>query len=301
MKFFYLVLSVVVCCLKLPLVGQEEVQSVQERYAQVLDAYEEKNWKEVVRVGKNVIRFFPFSPFAYDTMYFVGEAFFFLQEGELADRYLSGYLKNHPSPKHFLRVFEYKLAIAKNFDLGEKRHFLGIGKFPRVLSAKDRALALYEEIASTLPGHALAAEALFCKGNLLYSFGDEKEAMETYQTLIDHFPKSSMSAQAFLAISHIYEAKARRRMVEHDLLERMQIHVRQFEQHFPKDPNLEKTKRIMTLVEERFAKEWLTLAKFFEKTSKKRAAALYYQAVVHSFPDAACSRFAKERLQVLLP
>jgi len=71
--------------------------SVQEHYSAAMTALEKEEWEELVRQAKIVIKNFPASPFAHESLYLLAVGSFHTKELEIADESLNRYLKKQSS------------------------------------------------------------------------------------------------------------------------------------------------------------------------------------------------------------
>lgn len=67
--------------------------SVQEHYSTMMDALQAQKWEEVLKHGMILFKNFQGSPFAQDCEYYMGRAYFEMQEYQFANEHFSNYLK----------------------------------------------------------------------------------------------------------------------------------------------------------------------------------------------------------------
>ncbi len=283
------------------LVDKEEMStvSVQEHYSFAMDAYEKKEWAELIRQMKIIINNFSSTPFAQEAYFYLGVAYFHGEDCELANKQLSTYLKKQMVPKHFDEAIEYKFAIAEKFHEGAKKHILGWEKLPRWQPAQEEALAIYEEVVMALPHHDLAARALFGKAKLLFSFNEFKLSIEAFQTLIRRFPKHSLSPESYLGIATVYLAQCQSEYPDPDFLDLAAINLRKFRQDFPGEERIALGEKMLLDMQEIYAKSLYETGKFFERTKKPNASAIYYNKIITKYPETRVAALSKKRLDRL--
>lgn len=94
--------------------------SVQEHYSLLLDAFHQEKWQEALHQGTILIKNFPGSPLQHEAMFFLGAAYFRLQEFDFANYHLSHYLRKQTALQHFKEAIELKFEIAEKFREGPK-------------------------------------------------------------------------------------------------------------------------------------------------------------------------------------
>ncbi|MBS0655612.1 MAG: outer membrane protein assembly factor BamD, partial [Verrucomicrobia bacterium] len=134
--------------------------SVEEHYKLGIEALQKKDWPEAVHQFRVVTINFPLTSWGKESFYFLGVAYYHVDDKELANRNLSIYLSEEQNPQYYEETFRYKLAIADAFKDGARRHLFGYEKLPKWLPAKELAVNIYDEIAASLPSNDVAAKAL---------------------------------------------------------------------------------------------------------------------------------------------
>ena len=106
------------------LIKSEEVatMSVQEHYGAAMDAYQKQNWDEVVHHSVIVIKNFASTPFAIESYYYLGAAYFYTGEYEFSNRFFTKYLKKQATPKFFEEAIHFKFKIAQGYQQGARKH-----------------------------------------------------------------------------------------------------------------------------------------------------------------------------------
>ncbi len=283
--------------------NEEEVatMSVQEHYGFMLEAVQEEKWDIVVQQATIMIQNFPDSPFYQESFYFLGLGFFHKEEYDIANQYLTTYLKKQTALRHFREAIELKFQIANRFGNGYKKHIGGIALLPRWVPAKDEAIEIYDEVINALPNDDLAAKALFGKGKVILEEEDYSSSIEVFQSLIRRFPKHTLAPDAYVEIANVYLRESKERYPDADFLDLATLNLKKFQQDFPSDERLEAAENILADMQEVYAKSFYEIAKFYERTKKPHASILYYSKIVKAFPNTKTAELSKERLNVLRP
>jgi outer membrane protein assembly factor BamD (BamD/ComL family) len=272
---------------------------VEEHYHLGMKAIEEKNWQEALHHFRVVTINFPLSSWANEAFYFLGVSYYHNEDYELADRNISLYLRENQNPKYFEECFQYKLAIANAFANGARKHLFGLEKMPQWFGAEDLALAIYDEIISSLPHHELAAKALLAKASFLIQMAELSSGIETYQSLIKKFPRSEFAAIAYASIGEAFCKLAELDTNNPDILPLAEINARRFSQDFPKAESILALQNQILEIKELLANALLETGRFYERKGQPKASVLYYHTVCVQYPDTKAAGFSKERLKQL--
>ena len=275
--------------------------SVKEHHSLLLDALQNSNWQDVIKQANIIIKNFPGTPFAQEAFYFLGTAYFNLQDFDIANQHLASYLKKQTALQHFREAIELKFQIAEKFREGYRKHIGGYELLPKWMPAKDESIKIYDEVISALPNDDLAARSLFGKGVLQLEDNEFTASVETYQTLIRRFPKHALAPNAYVEIARVYLIQSQEKYPDADYLDLAAINLRKFRQDFPLDPRIEEAEKIFSLMQEVFAQSFYEIAQFYERTKKPHASILYYSKIIKTFPNTKSAELSKKRLKVLRP
>jgi len=280
------------------LMDVEEVatMSVQEHHSAALEAYQQKNWEELVRQGIILTKNFPATTFAQEALFYLGVGYFNLKDYDLANHHFSKYLHRQTTPKHFEEAIQYKYKIAEQFQNGAKKHMMGWKSMPKWIPAQDEALSIYEEVITALPHDELAARAIFGKAQILFEQELFKESVEAYQTLIRRFPKNSLAIESYLGIGKVYLEQCQAEYPDRDFLDLAEINLRKFHLDFPKEERYAEAESMFLQMQEIYAESLYETGQFFERTKKPQASLLYYHKIVTQFPQTKVAVLSQERM-----
>jgi len=285
------------------LVNKEEVAtlSVQEHYSAATDAYQKKNWEELIKQALIVHKNFPGTPFAHEALFYLGVGYFHLEDCEVANKYFTSYLHKQVAPKYFEEAIQLKFAIAGKYDKGAKKHLLGMKSMPKWVPAREDALAIYDEVITALPHHDLAAQALLGKARLFLKDEEYKSSVEAYQMLIRRFPKHELTPESYLGIANVYLIQCRKEYPDADFLDLAEINLRKFRQEFPREEKVTAAEKLFLEMQETYAQNLYETAQFYERTNKSNAARIYYSKIVSTFPQTKTAELSEKRLKTLPP
>jgi outer membrane protein assembly factor BamD (BamD/ComL family) len=273
--------------------------SVQEHYSAALEALEQSHWEDLVLQSNILIKNFPESPFASIAQYYLGVGFYHLGELEMANKQLSLYLKKQSAPKFFEEAIKYKFAIADKFQNGERKHVLGLESMPKWMPAAEEAIEIYDEVISALPHHELAIQSLFGKGELLAAEEDYKLSVETYQILIRKFNKHPLACESYIGIGKVYLTECKNEYPDPDFLDLAELNFKKFTADFPNEPRIAQAENMLIEMREIYADNLYETARFYERTKKPHASAIYYNKILAKYPKTKTANSSEDRLAYL--
>ena len=273
--------------------------SVQEYNSALQDAIAAQDWWAVVDYASIISYNFPTTPFAQETSFTLGEAYFKLGQFELSNDAFTAYLNHTASPKHFEEAIQYKFTIAELFANGTKKRLFGSPKFPSWVPAKEDAVAIYDEVIAALPHTDMAGKALLGKARIQAYLEDYKPGIETLDLLIRRFPKTELAAEAYLEKNKTLLLQCKAQDLDPDVLDLADLNVRKFRLAFPRESRLAEAETILAQMQEIFANHLLDTGRFFEKTKKIPASILYYTKVLAKYPQTEAAQTARQKLETL--
>jgi outer membrane protein assembly factor BamD (BamD/ComL family) len=273
--------------------------TVEEHFQHGLEDLKRKDWNEAIHQFRIVITSFEDSSLAKESLYFLGVALYEQDELDVANKQFSAYLAKDNSTTHLEDVYRYKLSIAEKLASGQRRHLFGAESLPKLMTGRGIALEVYDEIASALPNHELAALALLGKAKLLQQRDEFALAIETYETAVRRFPSSSFALQGYQGISSCYFEQIRREPQNVDALALAEINVKEIRREFPQAKEALKIESQFAKMQEMYAKALYETGQLYERMSQPKAAVLYYSLAATKFPSSSVAKQSHERLKEL--
>lgn len=271
----------------------------QEYHEQMLSAYNQANWSEVIYSAMLLKNNYPTSPLMPDAYYYMGVAYFKQGEYDHANLVFTDYLKQSQNLRNFEEAVDYKFQIAKLYESGVRKRLFGIKKMPKILPAKDEALNIFDEVAAALPRSELACQSLYRKAGLLIFFEEYKDAIENYQTLVRRFPKNPLAPRSYSAISDIYLKQCQREFPDPELVELAEINLKKFQNEYPTEPLILDVKQRLVQTKAIFAEELFTVGNYFAKKKKYQSAYIYYKTIISKYPETKFHELAYQKIEVL--
>lgn len=276
-------------------------QPAPDHYNNAVIAHEAEDWKEAARQFRIVSENYPAHELNRDATFFLGVAEYKAGELEFANEAFNQYIKNKGNSTHFQEAVQYKLLIAGDLADGAKKRLFGTRQLPKWGSGKELAGQIYDEVIAAVPSNDLAAKALYAKGHLQWDNGEYKSSITAFQMLAKRFPKHELAPEAYVAISQVYVDESSDEFHNPDALAFAQINLRRFKQDFPKEPRIALVEKDVQEIQENFANVLFKTGQFYEKTSRPKAAMIYYQKAINQFPDTKKAEECRARLTQLEP
>jgi outer membrane protein assembly factor BamD (BamD/ComL family) len=271
----------------------------QEEYNKATVAFQKKKWSDVKIHAKKVIDLASDSPFVTELYFYMGAAYFHQKDYDQSNYYFSKFLKEYSSPKFFEEAIVYKFQIAEQFQKGAKKHLMGLEKLPKMSSAWDDAYLIYDEVIATLPRHEVAAKSLFNKATMLRLEDKFKESIETFQTLIRRFPKDPLAPKSYVAIAEAYASESKDLFPDRDFLDQARLNAKKFRKDFPSDERVNEVDKILSKMQDNYARDLWESAHYFAKKKKMQSCILYYTTIARKYPESKFAPLALKKIEEL--
>lgn len=265
-----------------------------------LGATECEDWSTAAKHFAIVTQNFPGTICAHESFYYLGIAYYYLEELDFSNDAFTEYLKGKQHPKYFIEAMQYKFNIAEQFRNGARRRFFGTKQLPKWATGRTLAISIYDDIIIALPCHELAVRALFAKGQLLWALQNYKESVESFKMITRRFPKHELAPESYLMMMAVYYEQSKTEFQNPDILAFAQITLRKFKHDFPREERIDCAEEYLLAIKEIYAQGLFDTGVFYERTCKPVAAAIYYQNAANLFPEtqvAVWCQYHIERLQ----
>ena len=273
--------------------------SIEEHYQKGIEALKARKWEDAHQQFRIVTISFEDASLAQDAQYYIGVSLFEMGEFDIANREFSTYLKKSNTPTHLEDVYRYKLAIAQKLSAGARCHLFGFDSLPKLQTDRSTALEIFDEVASGLPNHDLAATALLGKAKLQKNQEEYSEAIETYQSAIRRFPGSAFALKAYQGISTCYVEELKRQPQNVDAMALAEINLKEITREFPQAKEVNTIEKDVTSIKEIYVKALYETGQLFERMSQPKAAVLYYHAAITKFPTSSTAPLCRARIKEL--
>jgi outer membrane protein assembly factor BamD (BamD/ComL family) len=169
----------------------------------------------------------------------------------------------------------------------------------RILSGKDVALRILDEIAVDFPDTRWAEYAVKTKADYLFQSGDFLLAEMEYARLAEDFPQSRYHQPAMRRSADA--ALAGFRGIEYDeaaLLEADERY-RDYTVTYPAAHDSKEIGIVLDGIAEQRAAKDFSIGQYYERTGHPGSAIFYYRSILKNWPDSVAAAKARERLELL--
>ncbi|MEC8306512.1 MAG: hypothetical protein VXZ72_01475 [Chlamydiota bacterium] len=177
-----------------------------------------------------------------------------------------------------------RLMIAQKLMKGERVNWMGKRSLPRWGCGEDLALNILKEVAILYPFHPLGGEACLMQIHILYEKGEEREAVSLCRQLLNQFPGTGFSIEAYLILAEIYSKTEDPLLHQGDPLTTLKEHIEAFSRAHPSDPGLEGSEEFLISLEERLAAEMWRIRSFYHRRHAEEAVSFYDREICRVFP-----------------
>lgn len=216
--------------------------------------------------------------------------------GKLLDAYdgFQKFISDYRQSPRFNDALQQQFEIAEEAKAGKKQPSLLM--IPMKLD-KSELIKLYQGVIKNSPYGKYAPFSQFAIGEVYQDDGDKAMANASYQAVVDNYPNTKLASEAQFRIGAISSAAARRTQdasnltVTRDALETYKL-------TNPGGDRSGEAESLIREVNETESLRSLEIAKFYEKSGKPKAAAIYYnEALKYGSPESSVQ--ARERLSAL--
>lgn len=229
-----------------------------------------------------------------EAMFLSGESYF-----EMKDFYKAyeqyEYVVENASGELFQKGVRKEMDVARAFLAGQKRIVWKILRLP----AYDDGVEILGRVWERMPGTRLGEEALRLKADYYFNSGDVDLAQDQYALLAREYPNGRYTALAMLRSAVAAQAAFPGVKFTDGALLNAEERYRQFQKAFPQYAEREKVDERLEGIRQQRADKDLDIAKWYERTSQKGAAAYYYRLVLKDWPNTLAAGEAARRLRGL--
>ena len=243
---------------------------------------------------QKVVDRYPLSPSASSAQFQMGETQ--LSKGDLDTAFDAFQLlvSNYRQSPEFATAIQRQFEIAEAAKSGERvSSFIGI---PMKLTSA-RIVEMYEAVLGNAPFGPNAPKAQFSIAEIHQDLGRKNQAVAAYQKIVSDYPRTTQAKDAQFRIGQINNITALR-SEDVGSIRDAQAAMETFVIENPNAAESEDAQAILSSLQTRDLGKDMEVARFYEKTGKPKAAAIYYQGVV-KYPGNEFYEEARDRLLAL--
>lgn len=244
---------------------------------------------------RKVVKHYPISSEAPKAILRIAQLMEEAGDYEKAFQSFDTYLAKYPDGSDFKLALDSMIQVAKRFMNGERRRLFGVKMF----SSNQRAEEMFDAILKRAPFSAQAPQVMLFKAAMLERQGKDQESIAAYQEILERFPSDPAAEDAQYQIGYIRLKSVREGSYNRQDKIRAQESFEDFLNRSPEGGKSAQARENLQKLESGQRQSVLDIAKFYEKTGKFKAAAVYYDDLIQFSPNSEEGKTAKMRLTAL--
>jgi outer membrane protein assembly factor BamD (BamD/ComL family) len=236
------------------------------------------NTGRAIGIYKDIVTRYRFTNAAANAQF--EQAVLLRHSGKLQDAYdaFQKFITDYRQSTRFDAAVQQQFEIAEEAKAGKKQPSLLM--IPMKLDKSD-LVKLYQGVIRNSPYGKYAPYAQFAIGEVYQDDGDKPMANSAYQMVVDNYPNTKLASEAQFRIGAISSAAARKTQDASNLTTTLDA----LETYKATNPGGERSQEADSLITEGRAAQSanaLSIAKFYEKAGKPKAAAIYYSEAMQT-------------------
>jgi len=204
-------------------------------------------------------------------------------------------IERYPNSPDFNAAIESQFKIATLYLEGERQRLLGVPTLPSM----DRAREMFQKVIANAPYSRYAPLAQFSTGLTFQKQNLPTEAIREYQVVLDRYESSDSADDALYQIGAVWLEQARRGSNDTTAASRAIDAFDDFLLRFPDSEKAPQARENLASLQGRQTQDAMSIAQFYDRTRKYRAAAIYYSEVVKQEPNSEDGQIASARIDEL--
>jgi FimV-like protein len=256
-----------------PVDSEREAQEVNAAglYSQAEEAEREGKTSRAQSIYKEIVKKYPFTKTASEASF--RNAMIVRHIGKMDDAFdaLQHFVQTYRDSPHFNDAIEQEFEVAEEAKGGRKQR--GFLMMKMKMNSSD-VIKFYEKIIKNAPYGKYAALSQFSIAEVWQDLKDKDKAVIAYQKVVENYPNTSQAAEAQFRIGSISNIAAQRSEDASNLLAARDA-VRTYMSTHPAGERTQESELILSQVNTAEANQSLTVAKFYRRIGKTKAAAIY--------------------------
>ncbi|MFN0078480.1 MAG: tetratricopeptide repeat protein [Prosthecobacter sp.] len=279
-----------------PMASEREVQesAAAGMLADAQAAHNDGNSGRAQGLYQAIMKQYPFTKSAAEASF--QDALIIRHVGKMDDAFdaFQAFIQAYPDSPRFSDAVEKQYEIAEEAKGGKKQRSLLL--LPMKMNATD-VIGFYEKIIKNAPFGKYAPLAQFSIAEIQQDMKEKDKAIAAYQKVVENYPNTSQAAEAQFRIGSISNIAAQRSEDASNLLAARDA-LRTYIASNPGGERKQETEQILHAVNTAEANQSLTVAKFYQRIGKTKAAAIYLNEAL-KFGSPEVSAEARTRLAEL--
>jgi outer membrane protein assembly factor BamD len=268
-------------------------RTAEEQYDYALQLHEGgAKYSEVVKVLKGLVDEYPQSVFAPRAQYMIAILHEENAEYSKAAKEFQKLIADFPRTAELDDAMERLFKIGNMYLTGEKERLLGV----RVIPVYPKAVEIFSFIVDTAPYGSFGDQALLRLGLTYRKMGKLKEAVQSFEKLIENYPDSFLVDEAHYQLAETSYDFAQIADQDQTVRQEAVDHLDQYLKTYQSSALSERAKVLKRQLSEQDAEKKYRIARYYDKRGFTESATIYYEDVTLKYPNTTFGAQAKERL-----
>ena len=242
-----------------------------------------------------MVRRFPRSDIAAHAQYKSGQMYERTGDLQRAFAEYQALVEKYSRSPDFEPALQAQYNIAKAYLDGKRVTIYGVPTLPSM----SKAQSMFEKIVRNAPYSRFAPLAQYGVGQALEKTGNNTAAINAYQQVVDRYPNSDVADSAMYQIGYVYFRASRETGYDETSAVRAQEAFEDFLLKYPNSDKAPQARDNLRTLQGRKTQDFYSIARFYDKQRKYKAAYTYYNEVVQQQPDSQQAQRAKARMDQL--
>jgi outer membrane protein assembly factor BamD len=257
-------------------------------------AEENHHYSSALRSYAKVTKRFPNSVYAPEAFY--RSAYIRLARRQYVKAFLAfqEIVMRYPNTSKFNQVIgeQYRIATAL-LDGARNRGWLILPGFKN----REASIGLFEQVQVNAPYSEYAPLALMSEAKGFQLFGAYEESIDALDRMINTYPKSLLTPDAYLKLAQAYAALVEGPNYDQTSTKEAITYFQDFVILYPGDPNIAAAEKGLAEMKGVLAESKLRIADYYLKYRKNyKAARVFYNEAITDYPDSAVATRARAQL-----
>ncbi len=204
---------------------------------------------------------------------------------------------NYPNSSHFDEIIGEQYRIADALLGGARNRYWGI-----IPGFKNRARGIdyFEKVIVTAPYSDYAPLALMNIAQGHQKLHEPDEAIDALDRMINNYPQSLLTPDAYLRLAQAHASLVEGPPYDQSSTKQAITYFEDFMILFPSDTGVKTADTGLGNMKQEFSESKITIGDFyFYKRSNYKAARVFYNEAITSYPDSAVAKVARARLDAV--
>ncbi|MGC8976920.1 MAG: tetratricopeptide repeat protein [Candidatus Ratteibacteria bacterium] len=244
-----------------------------------------------IREHKKLLKHYSKSEYAPKSCFILGEIYREKGDYKKAFDYFQKIIDEYPSSQLVFSAIKIQSEIAEETLKTKERNLL------KFLTKKEEKGDLMNKVIENNPYALESIDRMFKLADFYYDIKEYEKGIEVLNKIIKNFPeKDEICEKAkFLRIKYLLTLIPDKNY-DMDMIDEIKDRIFEFLSEYPESKFKDEIERIRKILDERGAKNYYEIARYYERAGKKKAAIYYYKKIMNEFSETEYGKIASEKI-----